>query len=165
MSPTLTDVAGSQKRFLRRRTDHGAAAVEFGLVLVPLLVIVFGIIQYGLYFWAMQAGTNATGEAVRRLSVGDCQSSTELKNLLKDRLGLATGNPSGVTAVVVYKKGDAAHTVTTAPGELGGNVDLTVTFSALNMHLPFIPVPDNGTVTRHIYARVEDTSATTNGCA
>lgn len=159
--PTLSLVAALQKRFVRRRTDHGAAAVEFGLVLVPLLVIVFGIIQYGLYFWAMQAGTNATGEALRRLTVGDCQTSTQLTTLLKDRLGMATSNPNGVTAVVVYKKSD--HTVTTAPGQLGDNIDLTVTFDALNMHLPFIPMPNNGSVTRHFFGRVEDT--TSNGCA
>ena len=128
-------------------------------MLVPLLIIVFGIIQYGLYFWSMQAGTNATAEAVRRLSVGDCQNNADLKNMLKGRLGIATSNPNGVTAVVVYKLDDAGHTTTAAPGVLGGNVDLTVTFDALNMHLPFIPMPDGGSVTRHIYARVENVPA------
>jgi Flp pilus assembly protein TadG len=158
-------VAGSEKRLIRRRTDHGAAAVEFGLVLVPLLIIVFGIIQYGMYFWAMQAGTNATGEAVRRLTVGDCQDSTQLKQLLSNRLGMATSNPSGITTTVVYRKGDGTQAITTAPGEVGDNVDLTVTFDALNMHLPFIPMPDGGTVTRHFFGRVEDTTPTTNGCS
>jgi Flp pilus assembly protein TadG len=149
-------VAGSERTRVRRRTDRGAAAVEFALVLVPLLVLVFGIIQYGLYFWAMQAGTNATGEAVRRLSVGYCQNSTDLRNMVAGRIGLATNNPSGVTTVVVYKKTDAAHTVTTTP-QIGDNVNLTVTFDALNMHLPFIPMPNGGSVTRDIYARVENT--------
>jgi Flp pilus assembly protein TadG len=134
-------------------------------VLVPLLIIVFGIIQYGLYFWAMQAGTNATGEAVRRLTVGDCQDPAQLRDLVRSRLGMATSNAAGVTTVVAYRKDDAGHTVTTAPGEIGDSVDLTVTFDALNMHLPFIPMPDGGRVTRHIFGRVEDTAPGAGGCA
>ena len=45
------------------------------------LVLVFGVIQYGLYFWSMQAGTAAVGEAVRRMTVGDCQTDAQVQTL------------------------------------------------------------------------------------
>jgi len=60
----------------RTRDTRGAAAVEFAFVMLPMLYLVFGVIQYGLYFYARESGTQAVGDAVRRLSVGDCQDST-----------------------------------------------------------------------------------------
>jgi Flp pilus assembly protein TadG len=40
----------SMTRFRRRRDEGGAAAVEFALLAPIVLLLVFGIIQYGLYF-------------------------------------------------------------------------------------------------------------------
>ncbi len=54
------------------RHEHGAAAVEFALVLVLLLTLLFGIIQYGFYFYSASTGSAAAREALRRASVGDC---------------------------------------------------------------------------------------------
>ena len=71
----------------QRRTDRGATAVEFALLMVILLTLVFEIIQYGMYFYSMQTGTSAAREAVRRLSVGDCQNMSELKPFIHRRLG------------------------------------------------------------------------------
>ncbi len=42
-----------------RGADQGAAAVEFALVVPILVILLFGIIDYGLYF------TNALGGARR----------------------------------------------------------------------------------------------------
>ena len=49
---------------VRSRSEDGASAVEFALVMVPLLTLVFGILQYGLYFWSMQGGADTAGAAV-----------------------------------------------------------------------------------------------------
>lgn len=138
--------------------------VEFALVMPILLLLVLGIIQYGVYFWSMNTGSNAVGDAVRRLSVGDCQSSTELKALLANRLGSATTtSESNLGVTVTYLDGSGGST--TAPGEVGGNVRLTLVYSAPDFNFPLIPVPSNGSVTRAFDARVEDTSATTGGCS
>lgn len=145
-----------------RRSERGASAVEFALVMLPLLYLVFGIIQYGLYFWGMQAGTSATSDAVRRLTVGDCRTDAELKQFLDTRLGPASPTAaSSIGTSVTYK--DESGSTATAP-EVGGSVTLTVTFDALNMNFPFIPLPSDGEVERTIFGRVEDTVATTNGC-
>lgn len=151
-------------RGVRRRSDAGAVVVEFALVMPLLLLLVLGIIQYGVYFWSMNAGSNAVGDAVRRLSVGDCQSSSELKRFLATRLGSATTTSESNLGVTLQYT-DASGAVTTAPGEVGGNVRLTVVYQATDFNFPLIPVPDNGTVTRSFDARTEDTSATTGGCS
>ncbi len=49
--------------------DRGQAMVEFAAVLLPLLVIVVGIIQFGLLFGANVSLTNAAREAARQASI------------------------------------------------------------------------------------------------
>ena len=49
--------------------DDGAAAVEFGLVLPFLAMVLFGIIEFGLMFNAQLTLQHATREGVRVLSI------------------------------------------------------------------------------------------------
>jgi Flp pilus assembly protein TadG len=153
--------------FRRARRGHrGAVAVEFALVVPLFLWLVFGLIQYGMYFYAMQAGTSAVGEVARRMTVGDCQTAGEVQGAVYSRLGAATtaSNASGVTVVTrTYTKTDGS-TVVSAPGEIGGKLTLTVTFPTLDMNFPFVPTPNNGNVTRSATARIEDITAMTGGC-
>lgn len=149
-----------------RRCDRGAAAVELALVMLPLLYLVFGIVQYGLYFYATQAGTSAVGEAVRRLTVGDCQDTNQLEQFLASRLGAATTDQAAdLQTTRAYSDQSSPPASIPAPGVVGGSVTLTVTFQAVDMHFPFIPLPDGGKVTRTEFGRVEDTAALTNGCS
>jgi Flp pilus assembly protein TadG len=154
------------RRLRQRRNESGAAAVEFALVLLPLLYLVFGLIQYGLYFYSMQAGSSAVADAARRIAVGNCQTIPEVQTLIKDHLGPATtaDTASDITTTVTYSKADGTGTVD-APGQIGGAVTVTATFPTMDMHFPFIPVPGNGTVTRTNVARVEDTTATQGDCS
>src|SRR6478672_11218012 len=70
----------------RRHDSRGAAAVEFALVLPVLVALVFGIIQYGIYFWARQSAVAAAREGVRRASVGDYADCTAFRNFVKGQL-------------------------------------------------------------------------------
>ena len=54
-----------------RRTEDGATAVEMALVTPILLVILFGIIQFGFAFYLQNNMVNAAREAARRLAAGD----------------------------------------------------------------------------------------------
>jgi Flp pilus assembly protein TadG len=147
-------------RGLRRRDDSGAAAVEFALILLPLLVILFGLIQYGLYFYSAQTGSNAVNAAARQLAVGNCQAAGSLNTFVNNQLGAAaTGT---VTVTPVWKKvdGTAAADVTTAG--IGGSVTLTISFHSMNLHFPFVPFLNDSVVKRTVQARVEDT--TNQGC-
>ena len=56
-------------RLRRRRTEDGAAAVEFALVLPILLVIVFAIISFGWVFAQSLALSNSARQAARYAAV------------------------------------------------------------------------------------------------
>ena len=148
----------------RPNGERGAAAVEFALVLVPLLTIVFGLIQYGWYFYAMQSGTSATSAAVRELSVGDCQDSSELSAFVIKRLAGASLSDGTVQITTVYRSASLSAPPMAAPGVVGGEVEITLRFQTADLHFPFIPVPDDGVVTRTAVARVEDTESSVSGC-
>jgi Flp pilus assembly protein TadG len=49
----------------RLRSDDGVAAVEFGLVLPVLMIVLLGIIDYGHVFMVKLAMTNAAREGAR----------------------------------------------------------------------------------------------------
>lgn len=53
----------------RRRTDRGAAAVEFALVILPLLWLVFGIIDFGFMLSFRQQVSQAADEGARAAAV------------------------------------------------------------------------------------------------
>ena len=55
---------------LHKRRDRGAAAVEFALVLPVLVVIVFGIIDFGRMLNAKIVLTQAAREGARAAAVG-----------------------------------------------------------------------------------------------
>ena len=152
-------------RLRARREQRGAAAVEFALILLPMLYLLFGTIQFGWYLYAMQAGTSAVGDAARRVAVGNCQTAGQVQTLVYNKLGAATtaGTATGVTTSVTYTK--AAGGSMSAPGEIGGSVTVTATYPTVNLHFPFIPVPNNGIITRTVFARVEDISATQGACS
>jgi Flp pilus assembly protein TadG len=137
-----------------------------------LLILVFGIIQYGWYMYSQQAGTSAVGDAVRRLSVGDCTTTTnnittadesKLNSLIRNRLGAGT-TQSSISADVSYTKPDGSSADPATVGmQVGGNVEVSVRFQTLDLNFPFLPVPDDGYVTRAVTARVEDLNA--GGCS
>ena len=53
-----------------RGREHGASAVEFAIVLPLLVVLVFGIIQFGLAFNRQQSFHAASREGARLVAVG-----------------------------------------------------------------------------------------------
>jgi Flp pilus assembly protein TadG len=152
-------------RFRRRRDEDGAAAVEFALVLIPLLYLVFGLVQYGWYFYAMQSGSSAVGDAARRIAVGNCQTVGQVQTLIKDHLGAATTASSAgdIQTTITYTKADGSSA--SAPGEIGGSVTVSAKFPTLNMHFPLIPVPGDGDITRTNVTRIEDLDSSQGTCS
>ena len=146
----------------RARNDQGAAAVEFALVVIPVFAVLFGLIQYGMYFYSAQTGSNTVNAAARQLSVGNCRATADLQAYVDNQLGAAATGTATVTRAYTNPDGTPPASPAPANVQIGGTVKLTLTFNTINMHFPFVPFLSNAQITRQVEARVEDT--TDHGC-
>jgi Flp pilus assembly protein TadG len=100
------------------RAENGQSLVEFALVLPLLALLVFGIIQFGLFFYTYLDLTSATREGARKAAV----SRTALDGVQRAKDAI-----SGSTSVV----DDSKTTVTVVPGQpwtSGQDVDVKVSY-------------------------------------
>ncbi len=133
---------------LRRRSESGAAAVEFALVLLLLVTILFGILQYGFYFWSRSSASAAVREGARRVSVGDYASCSDLGNFVQDQVGAArAGNTVSTNRTFQKATGNTA-----AGTQVGDIMTMTVSFTAFD--IGFLPLPD-GQVEAQAISRIE----------
>lgn len=142
----------------RRRTDSGASAVEFALVLVPLITLLFALIQYALYFWAMQGGSDVARSAARLSAVSDPADCATFTTDVLGQIG-SFGTDEGATVTRTYDR-QAAGTVT-----IGDTVTVTVRFKSVDLHFPFIPFIKDGWVTQTAESRVDYVPAQPEECS
>jgi Flp pilus assembly protein TadG len=130
--------------------------VEFGLVLVPFLLLVFGLIQYGIYFASAQAGSHAANTAVRELSVGRCTDPSQLQTYVEKMLqGSYKDGTATVSTSYLNPDGSVPATPQANNVVVGGQVTLTLAFQSINMNFPLVPFLSDAKVTRSVDARVE----------
>ena len=67
------------------KKQRGAAVVEFALLLILLLMIVAGVIEFGRTFWYYDALTKATRDSVRFLSNARASSTVAIDDALKQQ--------------------------------------------------------------------------------
>ncbi len=88
--------------------DHGAAAVEFAIVLLPLLVLAMAAIDWGFYFHFRHVVTNAAREGARFAATlpprvpGDrssCVDGTRVEARVNDQVRAALNRTAGAITV------------------------------------------------------------------
>jgi Flp pilus assembly protein TadG len=130
------------------RTQSGAAALEFGLIVGTILIpLLLGVIQYGWYFYVAQTTGGAATHVTRRLAVGDCWGSGQALAFVKNEVA---SDPSDTTL---------AMTPTSSSGAVIGTTQLTVTVTSNGDLVGFMPMPNGGTITRSVSTMVEDTTS------
>ena len=85
MSVACRQPSGLFRRFTREA--DGASAVEFALVLPVFLLIVVGVLCYGIYYATVHSVQHLTAEAARRSVAG--LTLDERKNLARDSVETA----------------------------------------------------------------------------
>jgi Flp pilus assembly protein TadG len=134
-----------------QRTERGAMAVEFALVFPIVFAVMFGIIQYGIYFWGRSTVAASARESARQLAVGTDWTCSHDQALAK-----ANGAGSGAAATMRYL--NDANTA-----KVGDLVEVTVT--ATSLAPSFLPLPDSGAITEVATARVENIPTSPLGCS
>lgn len=109
--------------FVRR--EDGAAAVEFAMVALPFLSLLFAIIETALVFFAGQTLEAAASQASRLIMTGQAQqanyTATDFKNAVCSRIDGLFDCASGMT-VDVQKYSTFGSIANTAPVS-DGNLD------------------------------------------
>jgi len=117
----------------RRRDQRGAALVEFAIAAVVLLVLLFGIIEYGYVLSFKQSLTQAAAEGARVGAVGS--DATAILKAVNTAAGAfhQTCNTGGLTC----KNGAGATTL--SPTTCGSNSCITVEVSYDWKNYPLLP--------------------------
>jgi hypothetical protein len=127
---------------------------------MPFLLLLVGMMQYSLWFFAAQSGSASAREAARRSAVGDL-SCASLASTATGNAGLVIG---ALTARRNYSDSSGAARPT-AGITAGDNVTVVVSYKTVNLKFPLIPIPNGGTITETAVARVENVTGYTGPCA
>ena len=125
---------------------RGVAVVEFAFVLVIMLLIMAGMVEFGRTFWYADALTKATRDGARVMSSWpiDTISSKGLgaaRNITQDSANAANVSPSLATGnVLVQCLDDAFGPVGCSDGTAPANVRVSITGFSVNLGewFPFI---------------------------
>ncbi len=144
---------------LRRREERGATALEFGLVAPLMLLLVFGLVQYGYLFWALTTASANAREAARKLAVGQ-----DWVACVQPKIAEHAGQAALSTVVSTYRWTDAAGTTLTRPVQRGDYVEVQVAYDSLDLHFPFLPMPSGGRVDETARRQVENVPDSPPAC-
>lgn len=86
-------ISDSNKVLNRMGPARGVAAVELGIMLVPLLVLTFGVTEYGRMIYTYNALEKATRDAARHMTSPSPNRTNEAINLAVYGSVAPTGTP------------------------------------------------------------------------
>lgn len=111
-----------------RNSTAGASALEFALAAPVLLMLMFGVLQFGMVFHANGGMRHAVGEGVRLAKV--YPDATEAQVLDEVKNNYSGIDPAGVTALT-FERGTTGSGARFAKVAMSYEVDLVI---------PFVPV-------------------------
>jgi hypothetical protein len=103
-------------------------------------------------FYARQGGSDVARDAARSAAVGDERTCAAFRAKVQERVNEIAGAGAVETVTRTYAKVPAGRSGDLLPGD---QVVVKVSFKTLNMHLPFVPVPDKGKVVSTVTSRLE----------
>lgn len=116
--------------------ERGAALVEFTIVLPILLMLTFGVVQYGMLFLTYNNMQNVARDVARSWAVGELADEAEVQTE-------AAARRAGAAGWVPAADWSVATNPATGPG--GGGVEVSITVPsgrASVISLPLIPMPE-----------------------
>jgi len=88
--------------------QHGAAAIEFALLLVILLMFVAGVVEFGRAFWYYDALTKATRDGARYLSNTRVSALVAIDTTTKDKAKQMVVDAASLAQVPSFAASDVA---------------------------------------------------------
>lgn len=124
--------------------EEGAAAVEFAIVSVLLLIIVFGAIEFGIAFSKVNVYTGAAREGARYAAVR-CSPNLSCTNaLIAQRVA---------DSAVGYPIGPGSPTANLQCSDSNVGAEVTVSWNqSIRVNIPFVPGLNPATYTRNVRA-------------
>lgn len=98
----------------RRRGERGSAIIEAAFVTPVFLLLLFGILEYGLLFRDNLTTNNASQEGARAASVGGRALEADYLTLQTLEHGIAAMGLEGLNYVVIFNANENTHP--TSPG-------------------------------------------------
>lgn len=115
--------------------QRGAAAVEFALVLVPLLLLIFGMVDFGFGYFKKVSDTQGAREAARHASLLVNASPSQAKTWVCDAEGLSA-SACGSEPITV--------SVTPCPGTSAGAAPSNAIIGVSRSYSLIVPLPVPG---------------------
>jgi Flp pilus assembly protein TadG len=156
--------ARAARMLKRERADDGAAAVEFALVLPILVLILFGIIDYGLWFSNSLDSRSGLEAATRRAVVANfanCTKPTDVVGSPSDHVLQimcmvkdATGAVTGETYVKVVLPTDPANP-SNPPGWIVDQPLTVCQMIVVKGVTGYVPLPRGGVIRAQSVMQIE----------
>jgi len=120
----------------RLKQEKGASAVEFAVILPLLVLILFGLVEFGILLYNKQVLTNASREGARAGIVVEVpkKDTTAIKQIVKDYCNNPDGSGNNNPLLINFNGlndtiNDSNIQITGAQGTFGTDLRVTIIYS------------------------------------
>lgn len=149
-------------RFIRARTERGAAAVEAGLVTTVLMPLMVGVLVWGNYFWHAQKVEPYAARLPQGAVVGYNLTCEEVVSLVKQAV-VDLSAPVGDTYAPELELDDVVVTVVEVLPDASAVVNIGVKTNVGSSLASWLP--NDGEVVSETTMRLENVTVDTSVCS